>query len=574
MGQAKVWWAVTVGLTLLAAGVIAGLASLGRSTSASSPDPLSPEPTPAPVKGVLTISAYGAPGATSDPASVDPAPIVHRTEIVRGPAYQGMEDNDIRGFLDGMVQWGWNQTTQVHVRVGRRSGRLRYGEPEIFRVLYRWDSLPLPALASVRSASLTLFVEDADDHPRRLVLYRVNKDWNPGTGGVAGDNISPPKPGEVWWNDARFDSVAWGLPGVGFVSDVDEGADTPLAPLAHALFQPGDTVIKLTSPELAAYATEQIRAGEAIRFLLKLADQDEDRTGSVMVIYSGNEGDSWNPARHPRLELEWEGDNRPRVSSTRVFLEYGRQQVLDQVPTPGAGFFDVSFSNDSAHTTPWIEVRGGSARDTSQWRSAQLPFRSDWDWIQVRLIAGARPVSLGEEFTAQLRDTWIRSRAPEEQIVPWIFISPSGGYDTLLAEYRGDNTWGVSYRPEEPGPWRYQWSQEFTDVPFQSAVGRFDVAVRDREAAWSALERLAQEIEDHGDLPMEDLRRRFLDRFHRLQRASLWWETPESFQELDRGPLLGLLSRIRTALAGAAIPDSIGLAPSPPAAWELEEGNG
>jgi hypothetical protein len=485
-----------------------------------------------------------------------------------------MEDNDIRGLLDGMVQWGWNQASQVHVRVGRRTGGLRYGEPEIFRVLYRWDSLPIPTLATVRSASLKLFVEDADDQPRRLVLYGVNKDWNPGTGGVAGDNVSPPKPGEVWWNDALFDSVAWGLPGVGFVSDVDEDADTPLAPLAHALFQPGDTVIELASSELAAYATEQVRAGEPMRFLLKLADQDEDRTGSVMVIYSGNEGDSWNPARHPRLELEWEGDHRPRVSSTGVFLEYGRQQVLDPVPTPGAGFFDVSFSNDPSHTAPWIEVRGGSARDTSQWRSAELPFASEWDWIQVRLIAGSRPVSLGEEFTAQLRDTWIRSRAPEEQIVPWIFNSPSGNYDTLFAEYRGDNTWGVRYRPEEPGPWRYQWSQEFTDIPFRSAVGRFDVVVRDREAAWSALERLAQEIEDHGDLPLVDLRRRFLDRFHRLQRAALWWETPESFQELDRGPLPALLSRIRTGFAGAAIPDSIGLVPSPPARWELEDGGG
>ena len=87
-----------------------------------------------PSRGVLHLSRYVAGGAASSPA-------VHRSTFVNGPDYCGMTDNDIRGFLDGGFIWGWNQATQIHVRLGR-TGEFpnpKYGEVELFRVLQRWD---------------------------------------------------------------------------------------------------------------------------------------------------------------------------------------------------------------------------------------------------------------------------------------------------------------------------------------------------------------------------------------------------------------------------------------------------
>jgi hypothetical protein len=558
-------WLVPITLAALT-GLLVTRASLGPPDRGSLSPPQHAAPPPAPANGTLRITAYGVQGAAG-------SPIRHRTELVRGPAYGAMEDNDLRGFLDGVTQWGWNQPTQIHVRVGRRTGGLIYGEPELFRVLYRWDDIPLPREATVLDATMRIFVEAADARIR-LFLYSVEQDWTPGTGGVLGNNVSPPKPGEVWWNDARFDSLSWGLPGVGYASD-EPGADTPPMPLAEVVLNPGDSVFEFTSPELARYGTEQIRAGEALRFLLKLSDLDEDQAGSITTLYSGNEGDSWSVSRHPRLELEWESASSPLTTTRRILLEHGRQHVLDPISTPGARSFVVSFTNEAASegatASPWIEVRGGSAMDTTAWRPAPLPFEATWDWIQVRLLAVHSPVELGEDFTAELRDTWIRTAAPRDQLVPWIFLSPSGVTDTVLAEYSGDFTWGVRFRPEEPGPWQYRWSQRFAEAPFQSEAGRFHVVVRSRQAVWDALTRLAEEMERATDLSVETLRERYTGRFLRLERAALQWETPSSYTDSVRASLRRRLNRIRTMLAGRPIPDSIPLRFSPPAEWEREE---
>jgi hypothetical protein len=539
-----------------------------RDSPPSSPEAVSPA---APAKGTLTVTAHGVQGATEPP-------IRHRTELVRGPAYGAMEDNDLRGFLDGTTQWGWNQPTQMHVRVGRRTGGLIYGEPEIFRVLYRWDRIPLPRDATVLNARMKVFVEEAHERVR-LFLYSVKQDWAPGTGGVLGNNVSPPKPGEVWWNDARFDSLSWGLPGVGYASDEPE-ADTPSMPLAEVVLHPGDGAFELSSSELARYATEQIRAGDALRFLLKVSDFDEDEAGSIATLYSGNEGDSWSVSRHPRLVLEWEAPRASATTARPILLEHGRELVLDPISTPGARSFVVSFRADEASTgvtgganaSPWIEVRGGSATDTTAWRPAPLPFEASWDWIQVRLLAVHRPIELGEDFVSELRDTWIRTAAPREQIVPWVFVSPSGLVDTVRAEYRGDFTWVVRFRPEELGPWQYSWSHRFAAAPYQSDVGRFDVVLRSREAAWEAVERLTVEMERAAEaMSTEEIQRRFTARFARLERAVLQWESPQSYRDSTRARLSPWLRRMRAVLAGQPIPDSIPLRASPPAEWEREE---
>src|SRR5688572_16246633 len=71
-------------------------------------------------RGQLVLSTY------SD-AEEAIAPVLQRSMFVNGPSYSGMEDNDLRGHLDGTYKYAWNQPSQVHVRIGRRNTNPRYG---------------------------------------------------------------------------------------------------------------------------------------------------------------------------------------------------------------------------------------------------------------------------------------------------------------------------------------------------------------------------------------------------------------------------------------------------------------
>ena len=113
---------------------------------------------PTTVRGTIRVCAFD--------GQPDPDPggerVVHTSEFVAGPSYDGMEDNDIRGFLDGGFQWAFNQMGQAHVRAGRNASRpmhLRYGEPEVFRVLQRWDGIRLPRGTSVLECRLRLHID-------------------------------------------------------------------------------------------------------------------------------------------------------------------------------------------------------------------------------------------------------------------------------------------------------------------------------------------------------------------------------------------------------------------------------
>ena len=61
---------------------------------------------PPPVRGTLVVTAYGAGG---DQAGLT----LHTTTWVQGKdGYAGMEENDLRGDLDGTFKYGWNQPGQ------------------------------------------------------------------------------------------------------------------------------------------------------------------------------------------------------------------------------------------------------------------------------------------------------------------------------------------------------------------------------------------------------------------------------------------------------------------------------
>ena len=502
-----------------------------------------------------------------------------RSKFVNGGEYGGMEDNDLRGFLDGDFYWGWNQPGQSHVRVGRVGygpnssappGRAPvYGEHELFRVIQRWDRLSLPEGAKITDCQLTLAVEEGSGQPLRLMLYEVKKDWDPGTGGVHNNNVSIPSAGEVWWNDVGFGKAAWGLPGAGFASREHPEADTGVTPLAEWAHQPGDSSVKFASTALTEYVAARVEAQRPLLFLLKLADLQEDVPGSIMVLYSGNYGDSRNVERRPRLVIEWEIPSGVTLLAEDVHLEYGRSVTFPRVPSKRGSMAGISFDSDAGYAEPVIEVREGKGDNASAWFQASDTLQAHGDWIQVRITAVSDSVSLGAPFMAGLRDTWVTTGAPSDQQLRFVFSSPTGITHEVNADYLGDFAWGLRFMPNELGPWQYCWSHRFTTERKESSLGRFDVIGGHPENIRAQLENLAVEIEEvrrtRGTARLDEHR----IRFSRLQRAALQLVDPESYRSPGGEQLRRHFKVVRSLLWGRAVPDRIPMK-SLPLRWEID----
>ena len=292
------------------------------------------------VCGVVEVSLIN----TTSPSAADTDGVVFRSEFSRGFDYSGMEDNDIRGFLDGSFKEGWNQVSQAHLRLGRRGRNPAFGELELFRNLQRWADLPLPQTATISSARITLSLESGPPYPVEVAVYAVKKDWNPGSGGTHGDNNSPPKQGETWWLDAKYDQQPWSQPGAGHASDEHPNADTGAQPLAIASYLPenrlsenqlsenqlsendlseNNSQLVFSSTALTEYVEARIQSGAPVLLLYKLLDVYEDSPGSVLEIWSANYGVDGS-TRRPLLQLTWQPGNAAVTHSYPISLEPGR----------------------------------------------------------------------------------------------------------------------------------------------------------------------------------------------------------------------------------------------------------
>lgn len=496
------------------------------------------------------------------------APQIVRSSYVNGVGYSGMEDNDIRGFLDGRFKWGWNQAGQIHVRVGRRNIGPKYGEFEIMRVLQRWDEIILPPGAQVSSARLTVRIEEGASDSLRVMLYAVRPDWDPGIGGVRRDNVSPPNPGEVWWGDIGFEQRGWGLPGAGYASDVDPEADVGAMPLAEAAYRPGDSTLVFEASSLTRYVDTQSSRGESLRFLLKLADIQEDTPGAQLILYSASQGDDKTPVRRPRLDLEWSTSDATPLAVQDLHVEHGRRLVLPRYALSGGTWLAISmeFAEQDAFR-PLIEIRGGRGTTVSEWQAYEQPISCNWDWIEVRVLAAQNPVVLGEAFVTDVRDTWVRTRPPWEQKVPWTFISPTGVRHEVFARYEGRSQWSISFKPDEMGPWRYFWTNEFTDRPYRGPDGRFDVIGGDPSNIERQLKALAVRVTDPAVARDSALRERLMIDFARLERAALQSLTPASFRGAVGARLRASIDEVRVALGGEKLPTELPLRPDPGPNW-------
>jgi hypothetical protein len=550
---------LVLGGVLLAAAVLASLAVVGSHRVQRRASIVLPHDA-APIRGELIVSTFGDGAAAT-------APTRHTTVLVPGVHYTGMQDNDLRGFLDGNFKYGWNQPGQTHVRVGRRERSARYGEYELFRVLQRWDRVELPAASRVSRAALQVAVESGPAFPVRVMLYEVKHDWDPGGGGVAGDSVSPPAPGEVWWNERAHGEQPWGLPAAGWAAD-DPQADTATMPLAECRYLPGATELLFESETLTRYAARRLADGRPLLFLLKLADYHEDLSGSRLRLWSAEHGDSMNPARRPRLTLEWASPRERSTVRQPVFLEYGRHWTTPRIDLAGAVDAAATFVPAEGSPPATVLLRTGG-EVPGPWSAEDRMPADGASWLEARILAARNPCYLGETFSSEIRDSWIRSAPPAEQVVPWTFIAPSGRRHELVATYLGDHRYGVEFRPDEIGPWSYSWSHRFDRTEVRSATGRFDVIGGDLDRLRLALDDLEAAL-GASDAESRDAQREWwMTRFARLERAAMAAITPEEHRGTVGAELHARLDRLR-GLLDEAPPETIPLVPASPPDWQAD----
>lgn len=475
-----------------------------------------------------------------------------RSTWVNGTGYEGMEDIDLRGFLDGRFVYGWNQPTQVHVRIGRRGSSPQWGEWELFRVLQKWLDVKLPRGATISDASLRLTVEKGGSRPATVLLFAVKRDFLPGRGGINRNNISPPDTGEVWWNDAGFGTESWALPGSGFASD-DPLGDTEAQPLAFTSWLPGDSSIVFRASRLKAYIQQQVDSGKPLRFLLRMSGLDEDIPGTVIVIYSANGGDDWTAQGRPELSLTWEPPRSAALHRFPVVLDYGQSWVTPRLSVQPGDLISAEFRNSGGAFDPALEMRGGVGDQVTPWRPLGIPNQVPWEWLQVRVVGASHPLRLGSTFEAQIKDTWVRTGPPEDQRVPFVFISPSGMVDTVMAAYTGEYGWRVRFVPKELGPWRYYWSNSFTSGGFRSQLGKVDVIPGEVGSLIDALSDLR--IEASEKRLSRSSRQRMMVRLMRLERAVVERLGPSGLRGQEGAIALALLDSIRVVLGGERLPN-------------------
>jgi hypothetical protein len=487
---------------------------------------------------------------------------IYSSTFARSALYQGMEDNDIRGYLDGMFKEGWNQVSQSHLRLGRRGRNPAYGEFELFRNLQRWADLPLPGAVDVVNAEIRLSLESGPPFAVDVAVYAILKDWNPGSGGINRDNNSPPEPGDAWWVDARYGEVRWSRPGVGHASDHESNADTSAQPLAVARYLPGRTdSLVFGSENLTLYVKAQLAKGKPVLLLYKLLDVYEDSPGSVFEIWSANYGvDGSN--RRPQLRIQWRTAHGVSSSTFKVSLEPGRALEIPNLAVRGPRTIMISFvpaprmldaaGQQHCDQVPHIEYRlSGSGND---WTAINSPSEIDAEKIDLRISAAVDPVPLGKAFIAEIRDTWITSGAPEDQVVQWVFESPDGRRIQKAADYAGDYTWRVSLNTTAIGRWRYRWRHSLSGHELVSEAGLFDVVAWEPRQVAEGLKYLSDEILASGAAPKSYEMLPFELSFMRLERAAMALPADDRRGSPAAVELLADIRHIREQLSGQPVP--------------------
>ena len=237
-----------------------------------------------------------------------------------------------------------------------------------------------------------------------------------------------------------------------------------------------------------------------------------------------------------------------------VLLENGRLMELPTIPAKGANRWALSFHARPGYESPKIEVRGGRSGSSSKWRSENVAFEADWEWIHARVVAARNPVTLGKAFVSEFSDTWVPDAKPEDQTVTWHFTDPLGREIALRGSYQGAFRWRVTFHPKVPGRWSYYLDHDLNWPPYRSERVVFDVLGDDLTIVLDHLEDLAERIEASNLTNPRTKFETFGDEFLRLERAGIQLLTPEDFRSERGVQFSSRVDEIRREL-GEALPE-------------------
>jgi hypothetical protein len=441
------------------------------------------------VSGTLTIAACRADGALVTPRL--------RTVFRAGLRYHGMLDTEIRGFTDGDVKFERNVATQYHVRIGCEGSKPTGGRYEVMRVLERWDVSALPPYATVETARLILVQEDTGAFPHRyalrwpvdFLLHEVVKSWGPGRGGVSRDNQSLPERGDAWWRDARAGELPWQAAGCGFASDSDPRADRRQEPLAWARLESPAEDLVFTGPRLARQIERAVRERKPLDLILAASAMDEALPGSVKTFFSREFGDDWNPARRPRLEVEWRApaawiEERQFVLTPGESIDIrpgpvlaSGEEVTIAVSAALDGGHPASLLHPEAFATGFEAAPGGPGAVAASpglvgAYSLEVPLTgAPRDGFAVTWSAAVHAVTAGEPVSISILETWTPDVEHVDKLkVQFLFTAPSGRTIELAARHRQHHLYECEFTPDELGAWSFSWRTQ-PDRRFQPQEG-------------------------------------------------------------------------------------------------------
>jgi hypothetical protein len=405
-----------------------------------------------------------------------------------------MTDVEIRGFLDGQVKFERNVATQYHMRIGCETSKPVQGRYEVMRVLARWDLSALPENATITGARIEFHQEDTSSFPHRyplrwpvdFYLYEVRKPWNAGRGGRELDNRSPPEPGDAWWLEAKAGELAWQEAGCSFSSDEHPSADRASHPLAHMRLSSPQESLVFSGPRLVGHIEALAPQKKTLDVLIKASKLDEEVPGSIKTFFSREFGDDFTPDRRPCLEVEWQApalwvEEWPFVlepEETYALKPSEPLRAVDKVTLCASVRIDASPGGD------WVQPEVHAAGWCSEGRRAVSPFSLELplhglpgDGFEIRISTATNQVRAGERIFISLLETWAPLvERPEDLIVRFQFISPSGRLLSVTARHVGQYRYVADFLPDEIGIWSYSWKAR-TDQRFkdQEARGRFTV---------------------------------------------------------------------------------------------------
>jgi hypothetical protein len=217
---------------------------------------------------------------------------------------------------------------------------------------------------------------------------------------------------------------------------------------------------------MTEYVQRSYARHRALDLLLKLEDEEEDRFGTELGIFSsqfGDDGDAF--PRRPRLDMTVELPGpasihtegfalEPGMAHVSSVFEHEAERVLLAAETKGGG-------GTRRLVGPAIHVRGGPTDlppDSAEWHRLSCPITVDWDWSQFRVSVPPKSVSWGDTFSVSLLETWVQPGPREKQTPELALVAPSGTVHRVRGRPVAGLRYLMEFRPTELGLWRYGWS--------------------------------------------------------------------------------------------------------------------